>query len=116
MYDRQEGIGRTDLWKIRQADGLEGQATGIQDGCRDWDDGQARVELTKQTSTDSWNRQAGKVSGIVRARNKTGSFKYVIQIVRNRYILLLLHNTFAYSENLNRRFDIIAAKMFKKEL
>ncbi len=24
----------------------------IQDGNRDWDDGQARVELTKQTSTD----------------------------------------------------------------
>ncbi len=65
--------------------------TGIQDGSRDWDDGQARAELTKQTSTDSWNRQAGKVSGIVRARNKIGSTTYVIQIVRNRYISLLLH-------------------------
>ncbi len=64
------------------------ERTGIQVGSRDWNDGQARVELTKQTSTDSWNRLAGKVSGIVRARNKTGSSTYVIKIVRNRYISL----------------------------
>jgi hypothetical protein len=92
--------------------GWKDRHTGWQQRLGRWT-GQARVELTKETSIDSWNRQAGKVSGIVRARNKTGSFKYVIQIVRNRYISLLLQNTFAYSENLNRRFDIIAAKMSK---
>jgi hypothetical protein len=90
-------------WQAGRTDWQDGpkSSIGIQDGRRDWDDGQARVELTKQTSTDSWNRQAGKVSGTVRARNKTESFKYVIQIFRDRYVSLFL--TFIYSENLKSK-------------
>jgi hypothetical protein len=109
---KREKQGSTSIFlSVWQASGLENTTgrwigrTGIQDGSRDWDDGQARVEveLTKQTSTDSWNSQAGKVSGIVRARNTIGSTTYVIQILI--YFSMI---TFAYFENLKSKvsFDV----------
>jgi hypothetical protein len=83
------------------------------------DTGQARVELTcGQTSTDSWNSQAGKVSGIVRERNKTGLFKYVIQLVRNRnifryYYICKLRNSEIEGFIMYPMSDIITAKMLR---